>query len=162
MLCIVFFFGTATSSTYLQSRCFVTVVWKIFLEECQRKKGLLFVKSKFISTIFNKYLFIVAWVVKCNINVTIFYCLQKEEHAITGLQSQVRSKRPNEPLLQKLKEEMMKIQMQRVKLCCKCITPKCDGFPKPDGHAKVRWSVPNPNGVTRQSPMVCTKVSWLQ
>lgn len=69
------FLGTATSSTYLQSRCFVTVVWKIFLEECQRKKGLLFVKSKFISTIFNKYLFIVAWVVKCNINVTIFYCL---------------------------------------------------------------------------------------
>uniref|UniRef100_K1Q4T3 Microprocessor complex subunit DGCR8 n=1 Tax=Magallana gigas TaxID=29159 RepID=K1Q4T3_MAGGI len=39
--------------------------------------------------------------------------LKKEEHAITGLQSQVRSKRPNEPLLQKLKEEMMKIQMQR-------------------------------------------------
>lgn len=38
---------------------------------------------------------------------------KKEEHAITGLQSQVRSKRPNEPLLLKLKEEMMKIQMQR-------------------------------------------------
>ncbi|XP_061189547.1 microprocessor complex subunit DGCR8-like [Saccostrea echinata] len=38
---------------------------------------------------------------------------KKEEHAITGLQSQVRSKKPNEPLLQKLKEEMMKIQIQR-------------------------------------------------
>lgn len=45
-----------------------------------------------------------------------FPVLQKEEHAITGLQSQVRSKKPNEPLLQKLKEEMMKIQMQRVML----------------------------------------------
>lgn len=48
MLCFVFSW-TATSSTYLQSRCFVTVVWKVFLEECQGEKGLLFVKSIFMS-----------------------------------------------------------------------------------------------------------------
>lgn len=33
-------------------------------------------------------------------------------------------------------------------------TPKCDGNLKFDGHAKVRWSEQNPNGMTCQSLMV--------
>lgn len=35
-----------------------------------------------------------------------------------------------------------------------CRTPKCDETLKSDGHAKVRRSAPNPDGLTRQSPMV--------
>ena len=41
-----------------------------------------------------------------------------------------------------------------------CRTLKCDGTPKCDGHAKVRWSAPKCDGVTRQSAMVCAKPRW--
>lgn len=35
-----------------------------------------------------------------------------------------------------------------------CRTPKCNETLKSDGHAKVWWSAPNPNGLARQSLMV--------
>lgn len=39
-----------------------------------------------------------------------------------------------------------------------CRTPKCKGTLKSNGHAKNRWSAPNPDGVSSQSLMVCVEL----